>query len=154
MPFHHHPTPVPAEGTCFESVTLSVDWSAGTSHAIISSLEMPFALLFSPVLPDKLCHNRKISVKFSKELCAVSRLWDYNYACVIKAERLFPANCQHPCLHHKKTAGCTQEGSSQSHPEGCLDWLCSLNIVPGPEQREPGERTAGGEDGGLSTRQS
>lgn len=58
---------------------LNMEWNADMNSVIIFSLEMPFASPLSPV-SDKLCHNRKIPVKFSKELYAASRPWNYNYA--------------------------------------------------------------------------
>lgn len=82
--FSHHymssifwDTPTPENNLLQFHDLLNMEWNTSMNSVIFSFLEMTCVTFF---FPDKLCHNRKIPVKFSKELYATSRPWNYNYA--------------------------------------------------------------------------
>lgn len=109
---------------------LIMEWNASINSVISSSLEMSFALLFF-FLPINYVITEKSLWSSPKNFVLFPDPGTIIMPCVIKTERASPANCECPCLHHKEIAKCTQEGSSQSNWEGCLNPLCFLNIVPG-----------------------
>lgn len=98
---------------------LNMDWNMSMNSVIISSLAMPFALIFFfqinyVITEESLWSSPKNSMLLPDRGTVIM-------PCIIKTERTSPANCECPCLHHKEIAKCTQEGSSQSNWEGCLN---------------------------------
>lgn len=121
-----------------------MEWHANMNSVIISSLEMPFALLFFPpqinyvITEESLWSSPKNSMLHPDPGTIIM-------PCEIKTERASPANCECPCLYRKEIAKCTQEGSSQSNWEGCLNSALLSKHCPWVRTESPGKENRGGE---------
>lgn len=139
------PHPPPQKSLLWFCDLLNMEWHANMNSVIISSLEMPFALLFFFFFQINYVITEESLWSSPKNSMLLPDPGTIIMPCEIKTETASPANCECPCLYHKEIAKCTQEGSSQSNWEGRLNSALLSKHCPWVRTESPGKENRGGE---------